>query len=240
MLCNFAIRACARTHQFTLRLAAATLVVVVLGTISHAAMIGTYSLRFDGFVKQGANTGEEGHFNSNIPYISPSFPQHTLPANVDPPSPLLEARDLLVTETETAQKIIIAITNNTNDAKLGALFNNPLDLAVPVEWEANFAWTSVPANSKVNVTNITYVQANEANVLSPITQSVSGLGTVASPLKVLLTMDPNQFSPTPNNQIIGPFKVFLDYNFMQVPEPASIALGMLGMLGVAGIVGRRR
>jgi hypothetical protein len=238
MLSNVVRRARAHSHQITLSAAAA--MVVAFGASADAALMGTYSLRFDGFVKSGANTGEEGHFNSNIPYISPMFPQHTLPANVDPPAPLLEARDLIVSETEAAQKIIIAITNNTNDAKLGALFNNPLDLTKSVEWEANFAWTNVPANSQVNITNISYVQFNEANVLAPVTQSVSGLGTVASPLKVLLTMNPNQFSPTGNGQIVGPFKVFLDYDFSQIPEPASIALGMLGVLGIAGIVSRRR
>lgn len=90
MLCNFA-NCALHTHRNTLRLVAATLVVAGLAASSQAALIGTYSLRFDGFVKSGANTGEEGHFNSNIPYISPSFPTHTLPANVDPASPLLEA-----------------------------------------------------------------------------------------------------------------------------------------------------
>ena len=234
MLRNFVRRACAHTYQITLALVAAMLA-VALAAPTQAALIGTYSLRFDGFVKSGANTGEEGHFNSNIPYISPSFPQHTLPANVDPPGPLAYAIDLTVTETEVTQKIIISIT-----APQGVLFANPLDLTKSVEWEANFAWTSVPANSQVNISNITYVQANEANVLAPVTQSVSGLGTVASPLKVLLTMNPNQFSPTGNNQIVGPFKVFLDYDFSNIPEPASIALGMLGVLGITGIVSRRR
>lgn len=239
MLCNFAIRACARTHRNTLRLVAATLVVAGLAASSQAALIGTYSLRFDGFVKSGANTGEEGHFNSNIPYISPSFPTHTLPANVDPASPLLEARDLLVTETEAANHIIISITNNTNDAKLGALFNNPLDPSIPLEWEGIFSWTNVGALEKIAITGVGVEHGNTTPFPAPFGQTITGKGTVADPLKVSLLIQPSQLNPTPSNQIVGPFKIHLDYMTMQVPEPASIALGMLGALGIAGLVARR-
>ncbi len=111
---------------------------------------------------------------------------------------------------------------------------------MPVEWEALFAWTNVPANSKVAITNIGFVQMDETTVLAPASQSVSGLGTVADPLKVLLTFNPSQFNPTPNNQIIGPLKVFLDYNFMNtIPEPTSAVLALLGLVGF-GRLDRRR
>lgn len=240
MLCNFVQRACARTYQTTRRFAAATLVVAVLAASSQAALMGTYSLRFDGFVRSGANTGEEGHFNANIPYITPAFPQHTLPANVNPPSPLLSARDLLVTETETANKIIISITNNTNDAKLGALFNNPLDPAIPLEWEAIFSWTNVGPLEKIAITGVGVEHGNTTPFPAPFSQTVTGKGTVADPLKVSLLIQPSQLNPTPSNQIVGPFKIHLDYMTMVIPEPASVALGMLGMLGVVGLVARRR
>lgn len=242
MFCNVVRRACAHNrqhHQSTLRLVAATLVVALLAASSHAALIGTYSLRFDGFVKQGANTGEEGHFAANLDYLD-NFPQKQLPANVDPPPPLLEARDLLVTDTEAANHIIISITNNTNDAKMGALFNNPLDPAVPLEWEAIFSWTNVGPLEKIKITGVGVEHGNTSPYPAPTSQTITGKGTVADPLKVSLLISPNQLNPTPNNQIIGPFKIHLDYMTMPIPEPASIALGMLGMLGMAGLVARHR
>ena len=241
MFCNSVRRACARNHhQFTLRLFAATLVVAILAAPSQAALIGTYSLRFDGFVKQGANTGEEGHFNSNIPYITPSFPQHTLPANVDPPAPLLNARDLLVTETEAAEHIIISITNNTNDADLGNIFANPLDPAVPIEWEGIFAWTNVGPLESINIHTIGIEQANALPYPPPTSATITGKGSVADPLKVSLLISPSLLNPTPSGDIVGPFKIHLEYDRDLIPEPASIAIGMLGIVGMLGLCGRRR
>lgn len=239
MFCNAVRRACARHHQFTLRFAAATLAVAVLAASSPAALIGTYSLRLDGFVKSGANTGEEGHFAANLDYLD-NIPTKDLPANVDPPAPLLEARDLKVTETEAANKIIISITNTTNDAKLGALFNNPLDPAIPLEWEGIFSWTNVGALEKIAITNVGLEHGNTTPFPAPFGQTITGKGTVADPLKVSLLIMPSQLNPTPSNQIIGPLKIHLDYMTMQIPEPASIALGMLGLLGLTGLMARRR
>jgi hypothetical protein len=231
-------RACAQTTQLTKWLAAAMIVVAGLATTSHAALIGTYSLRLDGFVKQGANTGEEGHFNANIPYINPVTPPHELPANVDPSSPLLNARDLRVTETEAANHIVISITNSTPDAQLGNIFANPHAPSIPVEWEAIFAWTNVGALEKIAITSIGFEHGNTTPFPPPSSQSVSGRGTVADPLKVSLLINPSQFNPA-GNQIVGPLQIHLDYMTMQIPEPASIALGMLGLLGLAGLVRRR-
>jgi len=214
------------------------LVVAGLATISHAALTGTYSLRLDGFVKQGANTGEEGHFNANIPYISPVVPPHELPANVNPSSPLLNARDLRVTETEAANQIIISITNSTNDEHLGNIFANPLDPSIPVEWEAIFSWTDVGALEKIAITSLDFVQGDETSPAFP-TYQTSGKGTVADPLRVFVEMDPSDFNVT-GGDIVGPLKIRMDYMRMEVPEPASIALGMLGVVGILGLRRRRR
>lgn len=239
MLGNFVRRACARHYQFNLRLLALTLVVATLAATAQAALIGTYSLRLDGFVRQGTNTGEEGHFASSLIY-NDNIPVKDLPANVNPPSPLLNARNLKVTETETAEHIIISITNTTNDAKLGNIFANPLDPAVPIEWEGIFSWVNVAADEKIFVHTVGLEHGNTTPFPAPTSQTITGSGTVADPLKVSLLISPSMLNPTPNGDVIGPFKIHLEYDRQLIPEPASIALGLLGLLGLTGLVARRR
>jgi PEP-CTERM motif len=235
MLRTCVARACARTKQITLRLAVATIFVAGLAATSHAALMGSYSLRLDGFVKSGGNTGEEGHFNASIPYINPVTPPHELPANVDPPSPLLSANDLRVTETEAANKIIISITNPDSQS-LNKIFANPLDPSIPVEWEAIFSW-DLGAMDKIAITDLDFVQGDETSPAFPTFQT-SGRGTVADPLRVFAQIDPSDFNT--NGGIVGPLKIRMDYMQMEIPEPASVALGMLGLFGLAGLVRRRR
>jgi hypothetical protein len=219
---------------------AAAIVVAGLATPSFAALIGTYSLRLDAHVKSGADTGVEGHFNPSIPYINPVVPPHELPATIDPGSPLDDARDLRVTETEAAQHIVISITNSTTDAMLGDIFANPLDPAFPVEWEGIFSWTNVPAGQKIAITSIGFEHGNVLPFPPPASQTISGNGTVANPLHVLLHLDPSQFNPTSSNEIIGPLKIHLNYMTMNVPEPTGLALGLLGVVASAGLARRRR
>lgn len=243
MSCNFVGRACARMNRITFRFAASVLVVaglIVAGlaTSSQAALIGTYSLRLDGFVKQGANTGEEGHFAANLDYLD-NIPQKQLPTNVDPPAPLLNARDLLITDTEAAEHIIISITNNTNDADLGNIFANPLDPAVPIQWEGIFAWTNVGPLEAIHVHTIGVENGNALPYPAPTSSTITGKGTVADPLKVSLLISPSQLNATPSGDIVGPFKIHLEYDRETIPEPASIALGMLGVVGALGVLGRR-
>ena len=242
MFRNRSGRARARILGILTWLAAATLLVVGLATRSDAALIGTYSLRLDAHVRSGAYTGIEGHFNPSIPYINPVVPPHQLPATIDPLSPLAEARDLQVTETEAAQHIVISITNQTNDAQLGAIFANPLDPAFNVEWEGIFSWTNVPAGQKIALTEIGFEQGNFANVTPPFSQVISGHGTVANPLHVLLQIAPSQFTLTGNNEIVGPLKMNLEYmtmNLPTIPEPTSLALGLLALASTVGLARRR-
>lgn len=239
MFCNFVGRARARMNQITITLVAAMLVVAVLAASSQAALIGTYSLRLDGFVKQAANTGEEGHFAANLDYLD-NIPTKDLPANVDPPAPLLNARDLKVTETEAAEHIIISITNTTNDADLGNIFANPLDPAVPIQWEGIFSWTNVGPLESINIHTIGIENGNALPYPAPTSATITGKGSVADPLKVSLLISPSLLNPTPSGDIVGPFKVHLEYDRELIPEPASIAIGMLGIVGVLGLCGRRR
>jgi hypothetical protein len=230
----------AQTFQISTRLAAVTVVAAGLATPSFAALMGTYSMRLDAHVKSGSNVGIEGHFNPGVPYISPENPPHQLPATIDPPNPLNDARDLILDETEVAQHITIFITNQTADAMLGAIFGNPLDPAFPVEWEALFSWTNVPAGQKIAITSVGVENYNTTSFPPPTSQTITGQGTVANPLRVLLHLDPSQFNPTPSNEIVGPLKIHLNYMTMDVPEPAAAGLLLLGIVGAAGVVRRRR
>jgi PEP-CTERM motif len=231
----------ARSRTLSLaRTIALTLVVAIIATPSSAALMGTYSMRLDAHVKSGGNTGVEGHFNPNVPYITPENPPHQLPATIDPPNPLDDARDLILDETEAAQHIVIFITNTTADAKLGDIFANPLDPAFDVEWEGIFSWTNVPAGEKIAITSIGFENGNISPFPPPSSQTVSGYGTVANPLHVLLGIDPSQFNPTFGNEIIGPLKIHLEYMTMRVPEPATAGLLLVGIIGAAGAIRRRR
>lgn len=236
-------RICIDTVHAHIHTLARMLIVVVaagIATPSFAALIGTYSMRLDAHVKSGGNTGVEGHFNPDVPYITPENPPHQLPATIDPPSPLDDARDLILDETEAAQRITIFITNTTADAKLGDIFANPLDPAFAVEWEGIFSWTNVPAGQKIAITSIGFEQGNTSPFPPPASQMISGYGTVANPLRVLLGLDPSQFNPTPGNEIVGPLKIHLDYMTMPVPEPATAGLLLVGVIGAAGAIRRRR
>jgi hypothetical protein len=225
----------APTSQFSTLLLATAIVVAGLASPSFAGTIdGTLH------VKEGGNTGIEGHFNASIPYIIPENPLHELPATIDPPNPLDDARDLIADETEVAQRITIFITNNTADAMLGAIFANPLDPAFAVEWEAVFSWTNVPAGEKIKITSIGFENGNTSPFPPPANQTISGHGTVANPLRVLLEIDPSQFNPTPSDEIIGPLKIHLDYMTMPVPEPATAGLLASGILAAAGAIRRKR
>ena len=204
---------------------------------ASASLIGTYSLRFDAQVKSGINTGEEGHFNANIPYVNPVYPQHELPANVDPGSPLAAARDLMVTETEAAKTITIAITNETTDRYVGDIFANPLNPDFPVEWEAFFAWDLADLQS-ISVTSVKF--ENGATILVPVSYTSSGRGSVADPLRLYVPIDPDLFDPIDGDEIIGPVKMQFTYESSTsvVPEPASHVLWLLG-IAVVGLAHRR-
>ena len=221
----------ARTLRCFSILMAAFFVVVASAAPSFAALMGTYSLRFDGQVKSGSETGEEGHFAANIPFISPAFPPHELPANVDPGAPLDDAIDLRVTETEAAQHVIISINSkNTIDP----IFANPLDPAFLVEWEGVFAWTNVDPLEKIAITSVGVENFNLPPFPAPDMQTISGKGTVADPLRIFLQIDPDLLDIN-----TGPVKIHFEYMRMNIPEPSSIALALLGLAGLA-VAGRRR
>jgi hypothetical protein len=228
----------------TARFFSLTLTVALgLATTASAGLVGTtYSIRYDGHVKSGLNVGVEGHSAAAI--VFDAF-NGTIPVSINPPAPLAPARPLNVNETEFGAPggKTHAILDIQGDFASGGpdVFVNPLDPAFLLELELQFVDPSIGPTEKLAIDvadpNALYLDNFGVFPIQPATKQVTGLGTAASPLRILLGITP---STLPTNK--GRVKVHFFYMEMDriIPEPTSIGLAMIGLVGLAGLARRRQ
>lgn len=210
---------------------AAMAVALCTSSSAIASLQGTtYSVRYDGHVKSGLNVGVEGHMATHT--FGVGLP-HNLPGTTDPPAPLLNANDLRILETEAANQVILTI-NSANVA--GDVFANPLDPAFLVEFEGIFQWDDLDPLEKIVITEVGIESFNSLPFPPPATSQITGTGSAADPVRMLLGIDPSLVSPNNN----GFVKIRFKYERMVIPEPTTAMLTGIGMAGILGLIRRRR
>ncbi len=224
---------CARartTRQFAwLTFGAALATAIAVSTTASASLIGsTYSLRIEGQVKIGAQISTEGYAATPVFNATQEDVPNTIVPTPDPPFDPGES--LRVTETEAANHVIVWVTGHNGGPET---FINPLDPTSLVEFETIFIFPGVDPGEMVTPSDIE--MENFGDFYNPVTTQVTGLGTVASPLKILLQLDPDDVLQTGTSHL----KFHFDYDEGIVPEPATLALVGLGLVGIAGFRRRR-
>ncbi len=102
-----------------------------------------------------------------------------------------------------------------------------------MEFETIFTFPGVDPGEMVTVSEVE--MENFGIFYNPVSTQVTGLGTVASPLKILLQLDPDDVLDNGTSHL----KLHFKYDEGVVPEPATLALVGLGLVGIAGLRRRR-
>lgn len=218
---------------------------VALGLLTASAASATLigdSLEYDGHVKSGAATGIEEHV------LAPAFPPSSfiLPVTNGPlTSPLKAAQPLtgFVTEFGTtynnlpAQDVVITISAAS---PVDNTFVNPLDpgIALPVFFDGTFHVSL--ANKKVTIEHVGIENIPATSVPpfpSPGSATITGLGTLASPLHVQLNIAASQVSPM-NGQV--KLHLFYTTSTLPVPEPSTLLMLVTGSIGMIFVAARKR
>ena len=216
-------------------------VALALASAASATLIGD-SLEYDGHVKSGAAIGVEDHA------IAPAFPptSFTLPVTNGPlTSPLKPAQALTGFETEygdsynnlPAQHVVISISAAS---PVDNTFVNPLDpgIALPVFFDGTFHFSV--ANKKVTIEHVGIENIPASSLPpfpSPGSATITGLGTIASPLHIQLGIAASQVSP-----MNGSIKLHLFYttSTAPVPEPSTLLMLLTGGVGMIFVGVRKR
>lgn len=213
---------------------------VVTATASASAALIVDSASYNAHVRSGSTSGIEKHTANFTPDLVPTVSGVDLPADNSMLNGLPNGVDLDVSWTEAAQHAILTITR----ASIGDAFVNPIDTAnfpLPIEFEGYFYSNSLPAGQKIAINSV-QIEAIPAIGVSPFpppgSQTITGLGTQANPLRVQLGIAANQLRQDTSSDY--EIKIHLLYTTMQIPEPTSGAIALLGMLGLGLASGRRR
>jgi hypothetical protein len=219
------------------RLLLAAAAVLFAAAPATAALI-VDSARYDAHVRSGMTSGVEKHFANFAPDLVPTISNVDLPADNSMLAGLSNGVDLDVSWTEAAQHAIMTITR----AAIGDAFINPLDTAnfpLPIEFDGLFYSNSLPAGHKIAIDSVQIeaIPAFGGPFPAPGSQTITGLGTQANPLRVQLGIAANQLRQDTSSDY--EVKIHLLYSTMQIPEPTSAGLALVGLVAVAGLVRRR-
>lgn len=218
---------------------------VILSVVPNAsAGLMSYDVKVTGFMTPDNGTNIEQYGATNIvPSVSVDA---SLPNTISPtpnPNPFASAASRVNRSRTSILFADLPAPNGTPVLNreiwlLGPLsdpsdlFVNSLLSSVPVEVELALRFDDLPAGQKVVVSEV--VLADAVNAPAQSVEVLSGVGSVASPLQLLIKFDPSDVE-TSGTQL----KVQFDYGTMIVPEPAALALIGLGCLGSLGLIRRR-
>jgi hypothetical protein len=119
-------------------------------------------------------------------------------------------------------------------------FVNSLDptIALPILFDGFFHANNLGSTQRLDLASIGIESFNLPPFPAPSSSTISGLGTLASPLHIQLGLAANQ-APASNNGFV---KVHLYYKTVTniVPEPSTCALLLAGAVAIIGMISRVR
>lgn len=219
---------------------------------SASAGLIVNSVRYDGYVRDGNDTGIEKHFTDDgFPPLN--MPTHDLPAvDPNPPSPLNPANDLFIMSFTELPSVALGSEFYPyaeiwiSRFATGDLFANPLDTTLgmpPVELELELYDEDLPPiqpGQEYEKLIFAYIGVEGGGTTAPhpgpASITATGRGSEDDPLQITLGLNADQVNL---NNRLGQVKVAFYWDRMVVPEPASFALAGLGCVGLLGLSHRR-
>jgi hypothetical protein len=220
---------------------AAVVAMLVTSPQAWAGLIGsTYNLRLTGPVAEGASTSTEEYAASNLVWDAATHKSlNNLISPTPSPNPFASTANRVNRVVEptggngTSGTATIWIKGPLTDPN--NVFVNDLDLTKLVELElSSLKWDNLPAGQQIVVNSL---RLDKGMFFDPVSVSYSGTGSVANPLNILA-----RFNPADVNRLGGNY-VKVQFSFgtqaIVIPEPTTVALGVLAFLAAGQLIRRR-
>jgi hypothetical protein len=200
----------------------------------------SYNLRLTGPVAEGASTSFEVYSANNLMWDAATHKNLTNLISPTPsPNPFASAANRINRVVEptgghgTSGIATIWIKGPLTDPN--NVFVNDLDLTKLVELEiSSLEWDNLPAGQQIVVNNL---RLDKGVFYDPVSVSYTGTGSVANPLNILARFDPADVNRLGGNYVKVQFS--FGTQAIVIPEPATVALGVLAFLAAGQLIRRR-